>query len=90
MPTNPSPHTPLVRCDNCGWHVTERCPEAQAPELARLREGLVQRFKDHPPSTWSTSLLAIVNTAIDLEFGEPPASPAPRFRPYVVKNGDRS
>ncbi|WP_211141589.1 hypothetical protein [Mycobacterium haemophilum] len=65
-------------------------PAPLTPELARLREGLVQRFKDHPPSTWSTSLLAIVNTAIDLEFGEPPAIPAPRFRPYVVKNGGRS
>jgi hypothetical protein len=39
------------------------------PGLDRLRRDLIDRFRAHPPSSWSGQLLTIVVSAIDLQFG---------------------
>lgn len=44
-------------------------------DLEQLSRAYIQRMKAHPPSTWSSSLLSIVISAVDLQFGEP-APPA--------------
>ncbi|MCT7364037.1 hypothetical protein A7G45_31625 [Mycolicibacterium llatzerense] len=40
------------------------------PDLEQLYRAYVQRMKAHPPSTWSSSLLSIVISAVDLQFGD--------------------
>jgi hypothetical protein len=38
--------------------------------LDAMRRELTRRVKNHPPSSWSGQLLAVVVNAIDLQFGD--------------------
>ena len=56
-------------------------------ELDRLRQELARKSRQHPPSTWSTSLLAIVVEAINIEFPESASQNGvdiPRGRPRLT------
>ena len=68
-----------------GIKITKGVQMGDTGVLDTLRRSLANGLREHPPSTWSPQLLAVVTNAIEIEFSiRSRAVDIPRGRPRLA------